>query len=146
MELIDSHAHVYLDQFSPDLDEVIDRAKEAGITAIFMPNIDLSTVEDMLEVAARYRGYCFPMIGLHPCSVDKHFEKQLYQLEDWLDQENFMAIGEIGTDLYWDETYWEQQQEALKIQVGWGIEKQLPFVVHCRNSMANDQDHSGIRY
>ena len=135
MNLIDSHAHIYLEQFNSDIDEVIGRAKDVGLEYILMPNIDDTSVEDMLELASRSEGYCLPMMGLHPCSVDKHFEKQLYKVEDWLKQENFLAIGEMGTDLYWDKTYWAQQQEAFKIQIGLAKEYSLPFVIHCRDSI-----------
>lgn len=135
MNLIDSHAHIYLEQFNSDIDEVIGRAKDVGLEYILMPNIDDTSVEDMLELASRSEGYCLPMMGLHPCSVDKHFEKQLYKVEDWLKQESFIAIGEMGTDLYWDKTYWAQQQEAFKIQIGLAKEYSLPFVIHCRDSI-----------
>lgn len=135
MNLIDSHAHIYLEQFNSDIDEVIGRAKDKGLEYILMPNIDDTSVEDMLELSSRSEGYCLPMMGLHPCSVDKHFEKQLYKVEDWLKQESFIAIGEMGTDLYWDKTYWAQQQEAFKIQIGFAKEYALPFVIHCRDSI-----------
>jgi TatD DNase family protein len=135
MKLIDSHAHIYLHQFKDDLETVIDRSKDVGIEAIYMPNIDHTSIEDMLEIAARYQGYCLPMIGLHPCSVKKNFEQELYQVEHWLAQESFVAIGEMGTDLYWDKSFWEQQQEAFRIQIQLAMNHQLPFVIHCRDSI-----------
>lgn len=135
MQLIDSHAHVYLKEFKEDINLIIDRAKEAGVEAIYMPNIDHTSIDDMLEVAANYPGYCIPMMGLHPCSVTKHFEKELYEVEEWLGKGGFAAVGEIGTDLYWDKTFWPQQQEVLRIQLEMAKKFGLPFVIHCRDSI-----------
>jgi TatD DNase family protein len=132
--MIDSHAHIYLEQFDKDRDEVIRRAEDTGITHILMPNVDEKTVDSMLEADLRYRS-CLPMIGLHPCSVDKKMDRQLYVVEEWLSKRDFIAIGEIGTDLYWDRSYWSEQQEAFKIQVGWAAERNLPVVIHCRDSI-----------
>jgi len=135
MQLIDSHAHIYLKEFKEDLNLIIDRAREAGVKAIFMPNIDHTTIEDMLQVAEKYPGYCIPMMGLHPCSVNKYFEKDLYEVEGWLTKGSFAAVGEIGTDLHWDKTFWPEQQEALKIQLGMAEKFDLPFAIHCRDSI-----------
>lgn len=135
MTLIDSHAHIYLEHFKSDINSVIDKAKEADLSNILMPNIDSTSVDDMLELANRSNGYCKPMIGLHPCSVKKDFEKQLYLVEDWLGQEEFIAIGEMGTDLYWDKTFWNEQQEAFRIQIELAKSHNLPFVIHCRDSI-----------
>ncbi len=135
MQLIDSHAHIYLPQFKDDLEHVIDRARAAGVEAIYMPNIDHTSIDDMLAVADRYPGYCLPMMGLHPCSVGRDFEKDLYEVEDWLGKGGFVAVGEIGTDLYWDKTFWPQQQEALRIQLALAKKFSLPFVIHCRESI-----------
>ena len=135
MQLVDSHAHIYLDQFNDDLPQVIERALEAGVERIYMPNIDHTSIDDMLEVADQYPDYCLPMMGLHPCSVNKDFEKELYLVEDWLTKAKFVAVGEIGTDLYWDKSYWPQQQEALKVQLSLARQHNLPFVIHCRDSI-----------
>jgi TatD DNase family protein len=135
MQLVDSHAHIYLEQFSDDIDEVIARSIDTGIEKIYMPNIDHTSIDDMLELADQYPDICVPMMGLHPCSVDKDFEKELYLVEDWLSKAKFAAVGEIGTDLYWDETYWGQQQEALKVQLDLARQHDLPFVIHCRDSI-----------
>jgi TatD DNase family protein len=135
MHLVDSHAHIYLDQFAEDIDEVLGRAREAGVEQIYMPNIDHTSIDAMLELAEQEKGYCRPMMGLHPCSVGKNFEKELYLVEDWLKKADFSAVGEIGTDLYWDKTYWQQQVEALKIQLELARQHQLPFVIHCRDSI-----------
>ena len=116
---IDSHAHIYLEQFDKDRDDIIERAREAGIKKILMPDVDAGTTDRMLEAEHRYPDMCIPMIGLHPCSVSKDVDRALYKVEDWLSKRDWVAIGEIGTDLYWDKTYWPQQQEALKIQMDW---------------------------
>lgn len=133
--IIDSHAHIYLEHFDKDRDDMIGRATEAGVSRIMMPNVDHETIDDMLEAEHRYPGLCVPMMGLHPCSVGKDFEKSLYIVEDWLQQRSFSAVGEIGTDLYWDRTYWAQQQEAFRIQMDLAREYDLPAVIHCRDSM-----------
>lgn len=138
--MIDTHAHIYLEQFEVDLPEVMDRCEEAGVNRILMPNIDHTSIESMMEVELRYPGICEAMIGLHPCSVDKHFERALYQVEDWLNKRTFIAIGEIGTDLYWDKSNYQYQQEAFKIQVKWAFDRKLPVVIHCRESMDETLD------
>ncbi|MEP2772543.1 MAG: TatD family hydrolase [Fulvivirga sp.] len=134
-EFIDSHAHIYLDKFKEDINEVLQRAFERDVRKIFMPNIDHTSIDDMLELENKYPEHCFPMMGLHPCSVKKDFEKELYLVEQWLNKRDFTAIGEIGTDLYWDKSFWEQQKEAFTIQVNWAKEKNLPVVIHCRDSI-----------
>ena len=153
MQLIDSHAHIYLPEFKEDLNAIIDNALEAGVAAIFMPNIDHTSIDDMLNVAAKYAGYCIPMMGLHPCSVTKDFERDLYEVETWLGKGGFAAVGEVGTDLYWDKTFWPQQQEAFRIQIELAGKFKLPFVIHCRDSIdetiellepLNSSDLSGV--
>ena len=132
--MIDSHAHVYLEQFKEDKEDIIQRSHENGLEKIYMPNIDHSSIEDMLEMELKYPGFCIPMIGLHPCSVKKDFEKELYIIEDWLNKREWSAIGEIGLDLYWDKSTFEIQKEVLKIQIQWSIKYELPFVIHCREA------------
>lgn len=135
MRLIETHAHIYLKEFANDLSEIIDKAKEEGVERIYMPNVDHTTIDDMLEVANTYPDYCIPMMGLHPCSVGKDFEKDLYEVEDWLKKGEFVAVGEIGTDLYWDKTFWPEQQEAFKIQADFAKKYDLPLVIHCRETI-----------
>ena len=132
--MIDSHAHIYLEQFDKDRDDVIARAEEKGVSHILMPNVDEETIDDMFEAEERYN-ICTAMMGLHPCSVNKQMDRQLYKIEEWLNQRKFIAIGEIGTDLFWDRTYWAEQQEAFRIQVGWAASFDLPVVIHCRDSI-----------
>ncbi|AWW29877.1 hydrolase TatD [Echinicola strongylocentroti] len=135
MQFIDTHAHIYSKKYDDDRDEVIERCKANGVNKIYMPNVDVESIDAMLEAEQRYPAVCVPMMGLHPCDVDKDFEKQLYVMEDWLSKRPFVAIGEIGTDLYWDKSSFDIQKEALKIQVGWAKEKQIPIVLHCRESI-----------
>lgn len=132
--MVDTHAHVYLESFEKDFDEMIDRAAEEGVYKIYMPNIDHTTIDAMLEKEERYQ-FCVSMMGLHPCSVNNNFEKELYLVEEWLSKRDFVAVGEIGTDLYWDKTFWEQQKEAFGIQVDWAKKYKIPIVIHCRESI-----------
>lgn len=132
---IDSHAHLYLNQFDDEIDNIVEKSIDAKVLKILLPNIDVSTVSPMLETCKKFPAVFFPMIGLHPCSVGKDFEKQLEQLEKYLINERIVAIGEIGTDLYWDQTYKDQQIEAFRIQCQWARELSLPIVIHCRESL-----------
>lgn len=133
--MIETHAHIYDPQFKADLNEVIDRAKEVGVEAIYMPNIDVPSIDAMMEVEERYGDLCIATMGLHPCSVKKDFEKDLYEIEAWFGRRDFVAVGEIGTDLYWDKTFVEQQVEAFKIQCDWAKKHKIPVIIHCRESL-----------
>ena len=135
MRLIDTHSHLFLEEFSEDLPQVIERARSAGITHIFMPNIDSTTIDSMLSVCNAYKDYCFPMIGLHPTSVNADYEKELEIVARELKSFNkYIAIGEIGMDLYWDKTFLKEQQIALHKQINWALEYDLPVVIHCRDA------------
>nr|WP_157494096.1 TatD family hydrolase [Fulvivirga imtechensis] len=135
MNLVDSHAHIYLKEFKDDISDVLEEAQESGVKKIYMPNIDHTSIDAMLELESRWPQQCISMMGLHPCSVKKGFEKELYLVEEWLEKKDFVAVGEIGTDLYWDKTFWPQQQEAFKIQVEWAKKYKKPVVIHCRESI-----------
>lgn len=135
MNWTDTHAHIFLDEFASDRIEMMARCEDQFVNRIYMPNIDHTSVDAMLSVEAQFPGICFAMMGLHPCSVKQDFEKELYQVEDWLSKRKFSAIGEIGTDLYWDKTHWGAQQEAFKVQIGWAKQYKLPVVIHCRESI-----------
>jgi TatD DNase family protein len=135
MRYIDTHAHIYLDDFKDDRGDMLRRAQDNGVEKIYMPNIDQTSIDDMLRLEESSGGVCVPMMGLHPCYVKDDFEAQLSLVESWLAKRRFAAVGEIGTDLYWDKTYWEQQQEAFRIQVEWAKRYQLPVVIHCRESI-----------
>lgn len=133
--LIDSHSHLFLEEFSEDLPLVIARARAAGVSHIFMPNIDSTTIGSLLSVCNTYKGYCFPMIGLHPTSVNADYEKELAVVENHLKQANdFVAVGEIGLDLYWDKTWLKEQLIAFERQVEWALEYKLPVVIHSREA------------
>ena len=131
---IDSHAHIYSEEFKDDIDAVIARAIEQDVRKIYMPNIDHTSIDDMLELELKFPGHCIPMMGLHPCSVKKRFEKELYIVEEWLTGRKFCGVGEIGIDLYRDKTFQAYQEEAFKIQIGFAKKHSLPIVIHCRNS------------
>lgn len=132
--LIDTHSHLFVDDFDADRPEVMLRAREAGITHILMPNIDVASVEPMLRVCGEYPGYCFPMIGLHPTEVDANYRDALTALNPLLDEHPFIAIGEVGLDLYWDKTYKKEQLAVLDEQIGWALERDLPLVIHSREA------------
>ena len=132
---IDTHAHLYAKAFNPDRTDVLARCREAKIDRVYMPNIDHTSIDDMLDLESRSEGRCFSMMGLHPCYVKKDFERELYIVEAWLAKRKFVAVGEIGTDLYWDKTFWEQQKEAFTIQVSWAKKYNLPIIIHCRESV-----------
>jgi TatD DNase family protein len=132
--MIDTHAHIYAPEFASDRDEMLERAFSNGLSSIWMPNIDHTSIDGMLELEVKYPERCLPMMGLHPCYVNQDFEKELQLVEKWLNKRSFLAIGEIGLDFYWDTTYRAQQEEAFRIQVRWAQQHGLPIVIHCRNS------------
>lgn len=133
--MIDTHAHIYADQFKEDIDKVIERSQTVGLERIYMPNIDHTSIDAMLELELKHPDFCIATMGLHPCSVNADFEKELYIVEEWLAKREFVAIGEMGTDLYWDKTFVDQQIEAFKIQVGWAKQYKKPIIIHCRESL-----------
>jgi TatD DNase family protein len=132
---VDTHAHIYAGEFDADRAEMMQRAADKAIGRIYMPNIDHTSVDGMLDLELKYPAVCYPMMGLHPCYVKKDFEKELYRVESWLNKRKFSAVGEMGTDLYWDKTFWDQQVEAFTIQAGFAKKHALPIVVHCRESI-----------
>ena len=136
---IDTHAHVYLKEFDPDRQDMLQRSADHNVKQIFMPNVDRSTIDNMLDLESRWP-FCVAMMGLHPCSVNKEFQRELYIVEEWLGKRSFAAVGEIGTDLYWDKTFWDHQCEAFSIQVNWAKKYGLPVVIHCRESLTETID------
>jgi TatD DNase family protein len=131
---IDTHAHIYLKEFDDDRGEIFQRCEDRDVRQIFMPNVDHTTIDIMLEVESRWPR-CVAMMGLHPCSVKKDFERALYIVEEWLFRRKFAAVGEVGTDLYWDKSFWDHQCEALTIQINWAKKLALPVIIHCRESL-----------
>lgn len=136
MQLIDTHCHLYLEEFREDIASVIERAQLAGVSRFYLPGIDSTEIPNMLALEASYPGICVPMMGLHPCSVKDNYTEELSIAEEWLTKRKFAAIGEIGLDFYWDTTYKEQQEAAFAIQMQWSIDFDLPIVIHTRNAMA----------
>ena len=132
---IDTHAHIYHEDFVSDRTDMLQRCMDQRVTKIFMPNVDHTSIDAMLELEDRSSGQCIPMMGLHPCSVKKGFERELYLVEDWLSKRKFSAVGEIGTDLYWDKSLYEYQKEAFLLQISWAKKYRLPIVIHCRESI-----------
>lgn len=135
MNFTDTHAHIYSPKFDGDRDEVISRSVQNGVQKIYMPNINVESIDQMLDAESKYPGICIPMMGLHPCDVKKDFDKELYVMEEWLGKRSFSAIGETGLDLYWDKTFFEEQKESLRIHINWAKQKKLPIILHCRESM-----------
>nr|GFD15193.1 hypothetical protein [Tanacetum cinerariifolium] len=134
MKLIETHAHLYSEQFRPDRAEALHRAVAAGVDTILLPNIDHTSIDGMLALEADFPQTCHAMMGLHPCSVKADFEQELYRLEDWLSKRPFVAVGECGIDLYWDKTFLPQQQEALRVQLRLAKQYDLPIVLHTRSA------------
>jgi TatD DNase family protein len=132
---VDTHAHLYLAQFDDDRDSAIDSALQQGVKKILLPNIDNSTIGQMLGMGEKYKDICYPMMGLHPCSVDSNYKDQLKTIDEWLNRQDFLAVGEIGTDLYWDKTHKDEQEETFRTQVRWAKERGLPVVIHSRETL-----------
>lgn len=137
---IDTHAHIYAEEFEKDTTDVLEKARTSGLKKLFMPNVDSQSIDRMLEMEHKYPDLCVPMMGLHPCYVKKDFEKDLYEIEAWLTRRKFAAVGEIGIDLYWDTTHKDWQEEAFAIQVQLAAKHHLPIAIHCRNSYRETMD------
>ena len=135
MNLIDTHTHLYLSQFDNDIDSVIKNAIDNGISKMLLPNIDSTTTQQMLSLSKKYPKNCFPMMGLHPCSVkEETVDKEILHVKEMLDKENFLAIGEIGLDLHWDKSTLEIQKKAFEDQINLAKKYKLPIVIHVRDS------------
>lgn len=132
--MIDTHAHLYAEEFDSDRDAVIERAKAAGVTNIILPNIDSSSLDAMLTLENAYPGYCHAAIGLHPTSVKADYQRELELVESELKRRSYLAIGEIGIDLYWDQTFIKEQTQAFQQQLKWALEYNKPVIIHVRNS------------
>ena len=134
MKLIDTHTHLYLEVFDEDRDEIIQKAIETGVTRFYLPAIDSSYTDMMLALEKQYPEHIRLMMGLHPTHVKDNYRDELLHVEQYLDQKDFAAVGEIGIDLYWDQSFLSQQQEAFDLQIRWAKEKGLPIVIHCRDA------------
>lgn len=135
MELIDTHCHLYLEQFRGDLPELMLRADQEGVTKIYLPGLDSHHTQSVLDLADRYPGRCFAMAGLHPCYVKENYAEELETVEKNLATRPFAAVGEIGLDYHWDRSFDEYQQIAFIRQIGMAKRYRLPVVIHSRDSM-----------
>ncbi len=134
--MIDTHTHIYLEEFDGDQADVVRRAQEHGVEHIILPNVDLDTVQAMHDTCNRYPGYCRMAMGLHPTSVEGDYREQLEKIHALLVEGDYCAVGEIGLDLYWDKTFAREQEETFITQVGWAVEAGLPVIIHCRDAFA----------
>lgn len=134
--LIDTHCHLYLPEFKDDFFETLERAEKAGVKKFCLPAIDQSEAASLLDLERQFPGKFFAMTGLHPCSVKENYLDELDYVKESLDKKNFIAIGEIGLDFYWDTTFSANQYDAFEMQMHWALEKELPIVIHTRKAMA----------
>jgi TatD DNase family protein len=134
MQFIDTHTHLYLPEFDADRDEVVNNAVGNGILKMLLPNIDIQSVDQILSAINRYPGICYPMIGLHPTSVKTDYLSQLDKLEKLATKHKYVAIGEIGIDLYWDKTFLKEQLISFRRQIAFAAENNLPLVIHSREA------------
>ena len=132
--MIDTHSHIYSNDFDADRAEIIQRAKDAGVSQIILPNVDSETLPQMLALEAEYPDYCLAAIGLHPTSINENYRVELALVKSELERRNWIAVGEIGIDLYWDKTFLEEQIIAFRQQVDWALEYKLPVIIHVRDS------------
>lgn len=137
MQFIDTHVHLYDEQFDSDREEMISKAIDAGVGKMYMPNCDSTTIDGMLRIEETWRDHCFPMMGLHPVYVKDNNEEELAIVRGWLEKREFSAIGEIGLDKYWDLTWLKQQEMAFARQIDWALEFDLPIVIHSRESTSD---------
>jgi TatD DNase family protein len=153
MTFFDTHTHLYLQEFTEDRKQVIQNALDAGVEKFFLPNIDSTSIEAMLKLEEEFPGKCYPMMGLHPCSVKGNYNEELELVEQHLNSRKYYAVGEIGIDLYWDKTFIEEQKEAFRFQIKLAKKHKLPIVIHLRNAFEetfsiveeeNDADLKGI--
>ena len=135
MRLVDSHCHLYSEEFIKDINQVIDRAELEGVEKFFMPAVDSKSFPALLKLEAEFPGKCFAMAGLHPCSVKIDYLDELAFVENALKKKDFIAIGEIGLDFYWDKTFTEYQYKSFRMQIEWALAYDLPIVIHTRNAM-----------
>ncbi len=151
MILTDTHTHLYSKEFDIDRAELIEKAINSGVKRFFMPNIDSDSIPGLYQVEKQFPDNCFAMMGLHPCSVNATYQHELQVVRYWLSKRKFVAIGEIGIDLYWDKTFFQQQQDAFRAQIELAKQYKLPYVIHSRNSfdevmeIVNEFKHDNIK-
>ena len=140
MPLVDTHCHLYSEEFEVDQAEVVQRAIAAGVERFYLPGIDSTSIPAMLELEQKFPGKCFAMMGLHPCYVKENYQQELMIVKDWLAKRKFAAVGEIGLDYYWDKTFAAEQVLAFRSQIEWSIDLGLPIVIHTRSAMQETID------
>ncbi len=136
MILTDTHTHLYSKEFDDDRTMLIEKAIQSGVSRLFIPNVDSESIPGLFQVVKQFPENCFPMIGLHPCSVNARYQQELQVMDYWLTKRSFVAIGEIGIDLYWDKTYMTQQLDAFRMQIQLAQKHHLPYIIHCRNAFS----------
>lgn len=134
--MIDTHSHIYEPTFNADREEVIMRARQAGVEYILLPNINAESIEQMLDLCHLQPGYCFPMMGLHPTDIEENYKQILTEMKSLLATPDhpYIAIGEVGLDYYWDKSKAREQEETFRIQIEWAIKYHLPLSIHARNA------------
>ena len=149
--MIDTHSHIYAEEFTDDVEEVIQRAKAVGVEKILLPNINLQTIQPMLSLCRRHPGFLYPMLGLHPTDLTSDFQSQLHTLESQLSLGHpYIAIGEVGLDFYWSKEFYEEQMQAFRIQIEWAVLHRLPLMIHTRSAhrelmtIMNDYRQAGL--
>lgn len=134
MVLTDTHTHIYYHQGTAKLKEQITRCFDKDIKRFFLPNVDIDSIQPVMDTVSTYPDHCFPMLGLHPCSVKGDYKQQLDNIANALQTYTVYAVGEIGIDLYWDKTTLKEQQDAFRTQIAWAKELNLPIDIHCRDA------------
>ena len=134
MQITDTHTHLYLDDFTSDRELLIKEAMDSGVSRFFLPNIDSTSVAALTELSAKHSQHCFPMMGLHPCSVKENWQDEMRLVEKLLAENKYVAVGEIGMDLYWDKTFVKEQETVFRKQVELANHYKLPVSIHSRDS------------
>ena len=135
MILIDTHCHLYSEEFDTDIAAVLQRATAGGVQQFYLPAIDSTATTAMLKLEEKFPGKCIAMMGLHPCYIKENYKEELQMAADWLTKRKFAAVGETGLDYYWDKTFVKEQEEAFRVQIEWSLEYNLPIVIHTRNAI-----------
>ena len=138
--IVDTHCHLYLDEFKNDITDVIKRAEFESVEKFYLPAIDSSEIENMLLLETKFPGKCIAMMGLHPCYVKENYQQELDIVSSWLSKRKFAAVGEIGLDFYWDKTFVKQQYSAFRTQIELALQYNLPIVIHTREAMQESID------
>lgn len=134
-EIVDTHCHLYLEEFGPDMENILLRAEQEGVSRIYLPSIDTANMDALLGLEEKYPGKCFSMMGIHPCYIKENYEEELRSVEKWLERRSFAAVGEIGLDYYWDRTFDKEQLIAFERQIQLALRYNLPIVIHSRNAI-----------